>query len=127
MPSTFDAEFLSDAAPDLLTLFGEPVTFTPLGRDARNITAVVSPADTPLEDLRSTKRRVETIAVWALDDATLGFTIDEAFSGAALLLDGDAQAEQWAFKDRIGESGGMIGLRFVRIKYEQTGDLTSRI
>jgi hypothetical protein len=135
MPSAFDAEFLTTAAPDMLTQFGETVTLIAADRRESDLTAVVARDPVPLEDNRSNKRRMERCVVWALaatgecGDLT-AFEHDDGpiplETTLALRLEGDGR-RLWDFKEQVGLSGGMLGARFERVNIDETGDLTPGI
>ena len=72
MVSQFDAEFLSNAVPDLQTWFGESATYTPSGGSARTITISVISRKTA-EDFEEDQQRSEIeLTTCCKNDAVAG-------------------------------------------------------
>ena len=104
MPSDFDAEFESDAAPDLFDTFGAAVTHRPLG-DAASDTSVTAIFHETFP--RTTQDRGVGIERRA--------TIDVADSVSANERDRWQVNSQWWETETVeGASGGMIRVTLVR-------------
>lgn len=119
MNSAFDAEFLTDAAPEILELFGESVSYRPATGSPRTISAHFYPNGSQQEDRAHHKLMVYSAQVYVYDDATTG--INAPALGDSIL---DGSSRVWDYRDEMECAGGMRLLNYQHAAILETGTPT---
>lgn len=119
MNSAFDAEFLADAAPDILELFGESVSYRPATGSARTISAHFYPNGSRQEDRSHHKLMIYSAQVYVKDHATDG--INAPALGDSIL---DGTNRVWDYQNEVERAGGMRLLEYEHAAIIETGTPT---
>lgn len=108
--------FATEAAPLLLSDWGEAVSYLPSGGTARSITAALMRGISALEDSPNGKFMSTTAQVSVLNDATTGVSVPR--TGDTIT---DANWVVWDFQTVADNNGGMWLLDYINRRRVETG------
>ena len=119
--SVFDANFTELGEPQLLSLNGRSVSYTPIGGSAVPLTAIVGAVeerDDPDDPHGRSSRRVRTISMSRDASGPFGGIADPGLNDTVVI-----DSETWAVETEISRTQSMVQLEVVRtMSYLKTRD-----
>lgn len=112
MSSDFDTDFATAGAPNLLTRFGQPASYTPAGGEAVSLSGAVSDEQVQTEEDSAGRTSVRTcrFTISRDPDGEHGGVADPAIN-ATVTIDGDA----WEVRDITELDAVMATVLLVRV------------